>query len=82
MKKSDFSVGRKLSAYAVLVCGIVLLVAALAMDFSGSQSAARGPMLVAGMFSSFPCCLRLPSRSSFLWSKVSAIPSRTGTVSG
>ena len=49
MKKSDFSVGRKMSAYAVLVCGIVLLVAALAMDFAGSQSTARGPLLVAGM---------------------------------
>lgn len=45
----EFSVGRKFGAYAVLAAGIILLVVALIMDMSGSESVVRGPMLVAGM---------------------------------
>ncbi len=43
------STSRKLLSLIVLIASIVLFVAALIMDFSGSDSSARGPMLVIGI---------------------------------
>lgn len=42
------SASRKLSSLVCLVAGIILFVAALVQDFSGSGSAWRGPMLIIG----------------------------------
>jgi len=47
------STGQRVLSLILLIGGIVLLAAALIMDFSGSQMAARGPMLVIGMISFF-----------------------------
>lgn len=41
--------GNKALALVLLVAGIILMVAALALDFTGSSMSARGPMLVIGL---------------------------------
>ncbi len=45
--------GQKMCSLILLAAGIILLVGALIMDFSGSQSTLRGPMLVIGAVSFF-----------------------------
>ena len=45
--------GQRVLSLVLLVAGIVLLAAALIMDFSGSQNALRGPMLVIGIVAFF-----------------------------
>ncbi len=47
------SIGKKVLSIAILLGGIAMLIAALAMDFSGSQSQARGPLLVIGIIAFF-----------------------------
>ena len=47
------SIGKKVLSVAILLGGIAMLIAALAMDFSGSQSQARGPLLVIGIIAFF-----------------------------
>lgn len=42
------SASRKLSSFVCLVAGIILFVAALVQDISGSESSFRGPMLIIG----------------------------------
>lgn len=43
------SVGKKALSLVILLAGVVMLIAGLAMDFSGSQSSARGPLLILGI---------------------------------
>ncbi|MBQ6321591.1 MAG: sugar ABC transporter permease [Lachnospiraceae bacterium] len=43
------SVGKKVLSIGILLAGIAMLIAALAMDFTGSESTARGPLLVIGI---------------------------------
>ena len=45
--------GQRVLSLVLLVAGIVLLAAALIMDFSGSQNALRGPMLIIGIAAFF-----------------------------
>jgi hypothetical protein len=45
---TDPTASKKPLSFGLLAVGIVLVVAALVMDFSGSESTARGPMLVIG----------------------------------
>ena len=47
------SVGKKVLSIGILLAGIAMLIAALAMDFGGSQSTARGPLLVIGIIAFF-----------------------------
>ncbi len=47
------TVSKKLLSPILLIGGAVLLIIALAMDFGGSQSAARGPMFVIGIIAFF-----------------------------
>lgn len=42
------STGRKITSFVCLVAGIIMFIAALVMDFSGSESTARGPLLIIG----------------------------------
>lgn len=42
-------IGKKVLSVVILLAGVVMLIAALAMDFGGSQSKARGPLLVIGI---------------------------------
>jgi len=45
--------GQRVLSLVLLVAGIVLFAAALIMDFSGSQNALRGPMLIIGIVAFF-----------------------------
>lgn len=45
---NTISASRKLSSFVCLVAGIILFVAALVQDFTGSGSSWRGPMLIIG----------------------------------
>ncbi len=47
------SVGKKVLSIGILLAGIAMLIAALAMDFTGSKSTARGPLLVIGIIAFF-----------------------------
>jgi len=47
------SIGRKALSIGILLAGIAMLIAALAMDFGGSQSPVRGPLLVIGIIAFF-----------------------------
>ena len=47
------SSGQRLFSLILLAGGIVLMAMALIMDFSGNQTAIRGPLLVIGMVSFF-----------------------------
>ena len=44
-----FSMGRKITSFALLIAGALMLVIALALDFSGSGTSFRGPLLVIGL---------------------------------
>ena len=44
-----FSMGRKITSFALLIAGAVMLIIALALDFSGSGTSFRGPLLVIGL---------------------------------
>ena len=44
-----FSMGRKITSFVLLIAGAVMLIAALALDFSGSGTSFRGPLLVIGL---------------------------------
>ena len=68
------SPGRKITSLVCLIAGAVSMVAALVMDFSNSENAARGPLLIITIeqllmyCSCFHFCLLLLLQLSFLCS--------------
>ena len=44
-----FSTGRKITSFVLLIAGAAMLVIALVLDFMGSSSTLRGPLLVVGL---------------------------------
>ncbi len=55
------SVGKKVLSVVVLLAGVGSLIAALAMDFSGSKSTIRGPLLIIGIILFFVGLYLIPT---------------------
>ena len=60
----EFSVGRRIWSIGILAAGIILMIAALAMDAAGSESAARGPLLVIGLLATLAGIYFFPTLKS------------------